>query len=87
MSRFVQFTKPCVFYDKENLDGLSRRLKGKSLDIVKFELCKQDALSSVLSILRMLFGQPKIVYDSLIKSITTEPEVKMIVSRVCFHFR
>lgn len=76
MLRFVQSIKKFVFSNEKNLDWVFRSLKNKALSAVKSYLYREDASSSELSTLKMLFGQPEIVYDSLIENIIMGSEVK-----------
>lgn len=55
-----------MYTEAENLDCLSRCLKGKAYAAVKAELHKCDALSSVLVTIRMLYGRPEEVSCALI---------------------
>lgn len=75
MTRFADTKKRCAYTVVKNLNRMTKCLKVEQL-AVKGDLHKRNALSIVFATLRMLLGQPVVVYSALINSIKTEPDTK-----------
>lgn len=70
-------TRMCGISASENLERLSRCLKGQALEAVKSDLHNPEALPNVLSTLKLLFGRPEIIYHALIAQVRSAPSVKV----------
>ncbi|XP_058449233.1 uncharacterized protein LOC131429200 [Malaya genurostris] len=73
LSTFNSTTAMCGFTDEENTIRLQRCLKGRAYDAVKSCLMHPSNVKSVLATLRMLFGQPEAVVNSLVSKINLLP--------------
>lgn len=70
-------TRLCGITAAENLERLGRCLKGQALEAVQSDLNNPEALPNVLSTLKLLFGRPEVIYNSLIDQVRSVPVVKM----------
>lgn len=77
ISKLRESTQQCGFTASENLDRLSRCLKGQAYDAVRTDLANPEALSSVIATLRMLYGRPETIYHALVNHVRDSPPVKI----------
>lgn len=66
----------CGFTEEENLIRLQKSLKGKAYEAVKSRLLYPGNVSGILRTLRMLFGQPEVIIQSLIGKVSALPEIR-----------
>ncbi|XP_055589342.1 uncharacterized protein LOC129741628 [Uranotaenia lowii] len=73
LSTFNTTTSMCGFTQEENLIRLQKCLKGKAFDAVRCMLMHPSNVTSIISTLRMLFGNPEVIIYSLISKIQSTP--------------
>ncbi|XP_053686266.1 uncharacterized protein LOC128735804 [Sabethes cyaneus] len=76
MSMYNRTTTMCGFTDDENIVRLQKSLKGKAYDAVKSRLMHSGNVSGILTTLKMLFGQPEVIIQSLIDKISSLPPIR-----------
>ncbi|XP_062713361.1 uncharacterized protein LOC134290277 [Aedes albopictus] len=70
---FHSSTQMCGFTNEENMLRLRKCLKGKALEAVKCELLHPANVADVMSTLKMLYGRPDAIVQSIIKRIRQLP--------------
>ncbi|XP_017487332.1 PREDICTED: uncharacterized protein LOC108375696, partial [Rhagoletis zephyria] len=68
-------TTACNFTDTENLIRLQKALKGKALQSVQHMLIHPANVPGVIEVLRMLYGQPEKILNSIKNRISLAPKV------------
>lgn len=76
ISCFENSTRVCGLSNDENLIRLQKCLKGKALEAVRAQLLYPNQLPNIISTLRMLYGRPEAIINSLIAKIRSEPSPK-----------
>ncbi|XP_062705726.1 uncharacterized protein LOC134287612 [Aedes albopictus] len=76
LSMYNRTTTMCGFTEEENLVRLQKSLKGKAYEAVKSRLMFPGNVSGVLSTLKMLFGQPEVIIQSLIEKVSSLPAIR-----------
>ncbi|XP_062704517.1 uncharacterized protein LOC134286848 [Aedes albopictus] len=76
LSMYNRTTAMCGFSDEENIVRLQKSLKGKAYEAVKSRLIHPGNVSGILSTLKMLFGQPEVIIQSLIEKVSTLPAIR-----------
>ncbi|XP_058826515.1 uncharacterized protein LOC131686265 [Topomyia yanbarensis] len=76
LSTFNSTTAMCGFTNEENIVRLQRSLKGRAFEAVKCRLMHPSNVNGVLSTLKMLFGQPEVIVNSMISKIAALPALK-----------
>ncbi|XP_065079912.1 uncharacterized protein LOC135702797 [Ochlerotatus camptorhynchus] len=66
----------CGFTDEENIARLQRSLKGRAYEAVRCRLMHPANVNGVMSTLKMLFGQPEVIVNSMITKINSLPALK-----------
>lgn len=79
-------SQTCGFSNSENMIRLQRCLKGKALEAVQFRLLHPDQVDGVITTLKMLFGRPEVIIQSLLKKIRNEPAPKYDKLESIIHF-
>lgn len=77
IAKFRESSQQCGFTATENLDRLSKSLKGEAYEAVRTDLTNPEALGSVIATLKMMFGRPETVYQALISHVKESPPVKV----------
>lgn len=77
ITKFRESTNQCGFTAAENLDRLSKCLKGNAYEAVRTDLSNPEALASVIATLKMLYGRPEMIYQALLDHVRTSPTVKI----------
>ncbi|XP_053686496.1 uncharacterized protein LOC128736038 [Sabethes cyaneus] len=70
-------TQMCGFTNEENMLRLRKCLKGKALEAVRCELLHPTNVADVLSTLKMLYGRPEALIQSIIRKIRSLPPPNM----------
>ncbi|XP_053699101.1 uncharacterized protein LOC128746075 [Sabethes cyaneus] len=70
-------TQMCGFTNEENMVRLRKCLKGKALEAVRCELLHPTNVADVLSTLKMLYGRPEALIQSIIRKIRSLPPPNM----------
>ncbi|XP_062707814.1 uncharacterized protein LOC109406809 [Aedes albopictus] len=73
LSMYNRTTTMCGFNEEENLQN---SLKGKAYEAVKSRLMFPGNVSGILSTLKMLFGQPEVIIQSLIEKVSSLPAIR-----------
>ncbi|XP_062715269.1 uncharacterized protein LOC115260558 [Aedes albopictus] len=76
LSMYNRTTTMCGFTEEENLVRLQNSLKGKAYEAVKSRLMFPGNVSGILSTLKMLFGQPEVIIQSLIEKVSSLPAIR-----------
>ncbi|XP_058817271.1 uncharacterized protein LOC131680575 [Topomyia yanbarensis] len=76
ISVYNSTTAMCGFSDEENIIRLQRCLKGKAYEAVQSRLLYPSNASGVIATLRMLYGQPEAIVNSLIGKINALPPLR-----------
>ncbi|XP_067635019.1 uncharacterized protein [Eurosta solidaginis] len=76
ITNFEQSTIRCGFTDQENLIRLQKCLKGSALDAVRGKLMMPSTISYAIETLRMLYGRPDVIHQTLQKKLRQQPVVK-----------
>lgn len=76
ISSFENTTKECGFTDVENLGRLQKCLKGEALESVQCLLSRPENVSHVIQTLRMRYGRPEAIIESLIAKAKDVPPLK-----------
>lgn len=76
LSIFNSTTSMCGYSNEENIVRLQRCLKGKAYDAVRSRLMHPSNVPGVIATLRMLFGQPEAIIQSLIARINAVPPLR-----------
>lgn len=66
-------TEACGFTNAENMIRLRKCLKGKALEAVQCRLLVPSSVPAVIETLRLLFGRPELVIQTLIQKLRKEP--------------
>ncbi|XP_065074000.1 uncharacterized protein LOC135698068 [Ochlerotatus camptorhynchus] len=69
ISMYNRTTTMCGFTEDENIVRLQKSLKGRAYDAVKSRLMHSGNVPGILSTLKMLFGQPEVIIQSLIRKV------------------
>ena len=77
ISAYYTTTQACNISDQENLLRLQRCLKGRALDSVRCRLLLPHSVSNVIETLRMMFGRPELIINTLLQKIRSEPPPKI----------
>ncbi|XP_065094740.1 uncharacterized protein LOC135715349 [Ochlerotatus camptorhynchus] len=70
ISMYNRTTTMCGFTEDENIVRLQKSLKGRAYDAVKSRLMHSGNVPGILSTLKMLFGQPEVIIQSLIGKVS-----------------
>lgn len=70
-SQYNNSTLACGFSNSENLVRLQRCVKGKALEYVRSSLLVPELVPKVIQTLKMLYGRPEVLINSLINKIRT----------------
>ncbi|XP_062556893.1 uncharacterized protein LOC134221721 [Armigeres subalbatus] len=76
LSMLNRTTVMCGFTEEENLVRLQKSLKGKAYEAVKSRLMFPGNVTGILSTLRMMFGQPEVIIQSLIGKVSALPAIR-----------
>lgn len=76
ISRFNNSTTTCGFSHQENLDRLQKCLKGNALEAVRSRLLSAESVPGIIETLRMLYGRPDLIINTLLNNIRQEPAPK-----------
>ncbi|XP_062711040.1 uncharacterized protein LOC115254900 [Aedes albopictus] len=71
---FNSSTQMCGFTNEENMLRLRKCLKGNALEAVKCELLHPSNVGDILSTLKMLYGRPDAIIQSIVKKIRHLPQ-------------
>ncbi|XP_065078253.1 uncharacterized protein LOC135701397 [Ochlerotatus camptorhynchus] len=66
----------CGFTEDENIVRLQKSLKGRAYDAVKSRLMHSGNVPGILSTLKMLFGQPEVIIQSLIRKVSSLSSIR-----------
>lgn len=85
-SAFVHSTTSCGLMNHENLSRLLDSLQGVAMDAVKSRLLHPDSVPGVMETLRLMYGRPELVIQSLLEEInkTTPPKSDDLGSLIKF---
>ncbi|XP_053699046.1 uncharacterized protein LOC128746016 [Sabethes cyaneus] len=85
-SMFNSSTQMCGFTDEENMLRLRKCLKGKALEAVRCELLHPSNVVDVLCTLKMLYGRPEAIVQSIVKKIRSmaPPNMEKLETVVSF---
>ncbi|XP_059217620.1 uncharacterized protein LOC131994760 [Stomoxys calcitrans] len=86
ISTFEWSTSTCCFSEAENLIRLQKSLKGEALYSVQHLLIHPSNVSAVIDILRMLYGQPEKILNSIKERINSSPKVDENNLQTLTHF-
>ncbi|XP_058461559.1 uncharacterized protein LOC131436709 [Malaya genurostris] len=76
VSTFNSTTAMCGFTNEENIVRLQRCLKGRAYEAVRCRLMHPSNVNGVMSTLKMLFGQPEVIVNSMMSKINSMPALK-----------
>ncbi|KXJ74354.1 hypothetical protein RP20_CCG013868 [Aedes albopictus] len=76
LSSFNSTTSMCGFTNDENIIRLQRSLKGRAYDAVKSQLMHPANVPGVMGTLKMMFGQPEAIVNSLVTKINALPALR-----------
>lgn len=76
-SQYKNTTKACGFSNSENLVRLQRCLTGQALEYVRSRLLLPNLVPKVMETLKMLYGRPTVIIDSLINKVRAIPPPEM----------
>ncbi|XP_055584725.1 uncharacterized protein LOC129737589 [Uranotaenia lowii] len=76
ISTYESTTSMCMFTDEENLSRLRTCLRGEALDAVRSFLIQPSTVRKAIDVLRLRFGQPQFVIDSLKEKVLSMPPLK-----------
>ncbi|XP_058456811.1 uncharacterized protein LOC131434173 [Malaya genurostris] len=76
ISNFNYTTKACGYTDGENMVRLQRCLKGHVLETVRSRLVLPQAVPHVIETLRMRYGRPEVLINSLLRDVRAIPAPK-----------
>lgn len=85
-SAFVNATLSCGLNNAENLSRLLESLKGKAMTAVECRLLHPDSVPGVMSTLRLMYGRPELIINSLLDEInrTMPPKSDDLASLIDF---
>ncbi|XP_037030375.1 uncharacterized protein LOC119070165 [Bradysia coprophila] len=85
-SAFVYSTMSCGLMNHENLSRLTDSLQGVAMKAVKSRLLHPDSVPGVMETLRLMFGRPELIIQSLLEEIdrTTAPKSDDLKSLIMF---
>ncbi|XP_055615268.1 uncharacterized protein LOC129761557 [Toxorhynchites rutilus septentrionalis] len=85
-SSYQTSTDACGFSNLENLARLQESLKGAARDVVSSRLLLPDAVPQVMEMLRMLYGRPEQLLDSLLLKVrkADPPKSEKLASFITF---
>lgn len=86
ISSYENSTRTCGLSDDENLLRWQRALKGKALEYVGSKLTLPALVPQVISTLRMLFGKPENIIQSLLVKLRADPNVNAGKLDTLVHF-
>ncbi|XP_062710797.1 uncharacterized protein LOC134288888 [Aedes albopictus] len=70
---FNSSTQMCGLTNEENMLRLRKCLKGKALEAVRSELLHPSNVADILSTLKMLYGRPEAIVQSIVRKIKNLP--------------
>ncbi|XP_058816672.1 uncharacterized protein LOC131679946 [Topomyia yanbarensis] len=73
INSYENSTALCGFSLAENMMRLQRSLKGNALEAVRCNLLMPDAVPRVMATLKMLYGRPEIIVNSLLAKVRSTP--------------
>ncbi|XP_055848298.1 uncharacterized protein LOC129913548 [Episyrphus balteatus] len=76
IASFNRSTELGGFSDEENLIRLHKALKGGALEAVRSLIIQPNCVGRVIETLRMLYGRPELIINTLIRKITSTPSPK-----------
>ncbi|XP_053699089.1 uncharacterized protein LOC128746063 [Sabethes cyaneus] len=76
ISTYESSTRICGFSDEENLLRLQRSLRGRALETVRSRLLHPAGLEGVIKTLRLLYGRPEVIVNTLVGKIREMPAPK-----------
>uniref|UniRef100_A0A182PX49 Uncharacterized protein n=1 Tax=Anopheles epiroticus TaxID=199890 RepID=A0A182PX49_9DIPT len=76
IATYERTTALCGFSDDENLVRLQRALRGPALDSVDHLLLLPNGLANAMEILRVEYGRPDLIVDSIVEKIRRLPPVR-----------
>ncbi|XP_053686345.1 uncharacterized protein LOC128735887 [Sabethes cyaneus] len=96
ISNFEYTTKTCGYTNGENMIRLQRCLRGHALESVRSRLVYPTAVPQVIETLRMRYGRPELLINTLLQKVRTMPaprgdrlesliEFAMTVQELCDH--
>ncbi|XP_036340978.1 uncharacterized protein LOC118750366 [Rhagoletis pomonella] len=77
ITNYVQSTERCGFSDQENLIRLQKCLKGAALESVRGKLMMPATVNLAIETLRMLFGRPDVIHETLQRKLREVPPVRI----------
>ncbi|XP_062713485.1 uncharacterized protein LOC134290377 [Aedes albopictus] len=75
-SSYKNSTEVCGYSDAENLARLQRCLRGNALEAVRSRLLLPSSVPYIIDTLRMLFGRPEALINSLLRRVRSCPPPK-----------
>ncbi|XP_058826902.1 uncharacterized protein LOC131686906 [Topomyia yanbarensis] len=76
LSSFNSTTAMCGFTNEENIVRLQRSLKDRAYEAVRCRLMHPSNVNGIMSTLKMLFGQPEVIVNSMMSKINSLPALK-----------
>lgn len=76
ISAYENFTDTCGFNNSENLGRLQKCLKGEAEDAVRSRLLHRDAVPGVIETLRLMFGRPEQIIETMTQKLDKIPPPK-----------
>ncbi|XP_017467064.1 PREDICTED: uncharacterized protein LOC108359640 [Rhagoletis zephyria] len=76
ITNYEQSTERCGFTDQENLIRLQKCLKGPALEAVRGRLMMPSTVGLAINTLRMLYGRPDIIHQTMQSKLRQKPCVK-----------
>lgn len=76
ISAFENSTETCGFSNSENLGRLQKCLKGDAYTAVRSRLLHKDSVPGVIHTLRMMYGRPEFIIETMIRDIQKTPAPK-----------
>ncbi|XP_065073869.1 uncharacterized protein LOC135697938 [Ochlerotatus camptorhynchus] len=76
IATFNNTTAMCGFTNDENIFRLQKSLRGRAFEVVKSRLVHPANVPGVLKTLKMMFGQPEAIVQTLIEKIHSLPAIR-----------
>ncbi|XP_075170482.1 uncharacterized protein LOC142242847 [Haematobia irritans] len=86
ITNYIQSTERCGFTEQENLIRLQKCLKGAALEAVRGKLMMPTTVNLAIETLRMLYGRPEVIHQSLQRNLRNEPVVRKERLDTLIHF-
>ncbi|XP_050339121.1 uncharacterized protein LOC126765555 [Bactrocera neohumeralis] len=76
ITNYEQSTERCGFSEQENLIRLQKSLRGAALEAVRGKLMMPSTVHLAIETLRMLFGRPDVIHNTLQRKLRQMPAVR-----------